>query len=454
MARIYNDSVTAALSSDISTDREVEEPSAVQTEVDSDTAAFEQACKIIPNGVQTESKRPDRHVEGVYPKYIEKGKGAYVWDYSGHSYIDYPCALGAILVGYSNTAVNKAVHSTIEKGNLFSLPNKSESVLSEKLCELIPSCEMVRLLKTGSEAVSAAIRIARAVTGNEGVVFCGYNGWHDAYAVTTSKKKGIPKGMRRYSGQFKYNNRDDLTDFFSLGKHVEFPIAAVVMEPYVFEEPKEGYLEAVKDLAHSNNALLVFDEVVTAFRTKEYSAQKYFGVIPDLTCLGKAMGNGYSISAVGGKAEYMKQLTGNCFVSSTYGGDLIGISAAIATLKVMEESNGLKRIWKSGQRLKDDFNALSAENGLRAHVQCIGLPSRTKFMFKNEAQAGLFWQECLRMGVLFGYAQFTTLSHGKDEIDITYEAMAAAMKKVAEHFDEPERALDGKVPSATFRLVR
>lgn len=413
---------------------------------------YKRACAVIPKGVQTESKRPDRHV-AVYPKFLERGKGAYVWDTAGNKYLDYPCSLGAILLGYAHPVVNQAIHRQIESGFLFSLPHRLETILAEKLCELVPCCESIRFLKTGSEAVSAAIKIARAATGNDGIVFCGYHGWHDTYNVTTSKKKGVPKYLSRLSGQFKYNDLEDLTEFFSLAKSVEYPIAAVVMEPYVFEAPQEGFLEGVRDLAHSNGALLIFDEIVTGFRTKGWSAQKYLDITPDLTCLGKAMGNGVPISAIGGKKEFMRQLEGDCFVSSTFGGDLLGIAASLATIKVLEESKGIEKIWNAGERLKNDFNTLAEENGLAAHVKCVGFPSRTSFQFKTEAQKSLFWQECLKSGVLFGYAQFTSCSHGEEELQLTQEAMSGAMKKVAQYFDDPESALEGKVAEATFRLV-
>lgn len=409
---------------------------------------YQRACQVIPKGVQTESKRPDRHIQGVYPIFLEKGKGAYVWDAAGNKYLDYPCALGSTLLGYSHPVVNQALHRQIESGFLFSLPHRLETILAEKLCELVPCCESVRFLKTGSEAVSAAIKIARAVTGNDGIVFCGYHGWHDTYNVTTSKKKGVPKYFARFSGQFKYNDLEDLTEFFSLAKSVEYPIAAVVMEPYVFEAPQEGFLEGVRDLAHSNGALLVFDEIVTGFRTKGWSAQKYFDMNPDLTCLGKAMGNGVPISAVCGKKEL--QLEGDCFVSSTFGGDLLGIAASLATIKVLEQTNGVEKIWESGERLQKDFNALAEENGLAAHVKCIGFPSRTSFQFKTEAQRSLFWQNCIKSGVLFGYSQFTSCAHGEGELEYTQEVMAKAMKKVKEFFDEPERALEGPVAKPTF----
>jgi len=431
-------------------EEQIEQETDFQTE---EQQYYQRACAVIPRGVQTESKRPDRHVQGVYPIFLERGKGAYVWDGAGNKYLDYPCGLGAILLGYSHPAVNQALQRQIKLGSLFSLPHRSETILAEKLCELIPCCESVRFLKTGSEAVSAAVKIARAATGNEGIVFCGYEGWHNDYCVTTSKRKGIPRNFARYSGQFRYNDLEDLTEFFTLAKSVEYPIAAVVVEPYVFEAPQEGFFEGVQNLAHSNGALLIFDEIVTAFRTKEYSAQKYFGITPDLTCLGKAMGNGVPISAVCGKSQYMKQIEGDCFVSSTFGGDLLGIAAALAVIKELEERDGIEKIWKAGERLKNDFNELAEQNGLAAQVECIGFPSRTYFKFKTEAQKGLFWQQCLKQGVLFGYAQFTTISHTEDELDYTQEVMAEAMKKVAEYFDEPERALEGKPPQATFRLV-
>lgn len=415
-----------------------------------DLEYFEKHTKaVIPDGVQTLSKMPEKHVKGVYPVYLDRAEGARV--YSGRwSYIDYPCGLGAILLGYRYPEVDVAVTRQLGNGCLFSLPNKLETKLAEKICQLIPSAEMCRFLKTGSEATSAAVKIARAVTGKMGIACCGYHGWSSWYSATTSKKKGTPDVYRELAGQFKYNDMESLERIFSLSEGVHSEIGAVIVEPYIYDEPKDNFLNRVIELAHSQGALVIFDEIVTGFRTKEFSAQKMFGVTPDLTCLGKAMANGLPISVVCGKKEFMKELEGSCFVSSTFGGELLSIAAALATIEVLETEPVIDHIWSMGQRLKDGFNELTRTV---KGVECIGYPPRTYFKFRTEAQKSLFWQECIKRGVLFGYAQFINYSHKQKEIDYTLKVIEKALDKVWFNFDEPEKVLEGPVARETFRLI-
>lgn len=409
-----------------------------------------QTCEIIPDGVQTLSKMPEKHVSGIYPKYITKGDGAYVWGDNDKKYIDFPCGLGAILLGYNNPIVNRAIIDQLNKGVLFSLPNYLETELAEKIVDIVPSAEMVRFLKTGSEATSAAVRIARAYTGKEGIICCGYHGWHDWYSFTTSKKKGVPE---QPVVQCKYNDIDAMIEAFDYQNKDTVGIAAVIMEPYILEEPKQEYLRKVRKLCNRHNTILIFDEVVTGFRTLGWTAQKYFDVMPDLTCLGKAMANGLPISCVCGKKELMKELQGDCFVSSTFGGELLSIAAALATIKIIEEQDVIKQIWNMGSRLKESFKQLVSVMNLTDGVSILGYPPRTFFKFETEALKSLFWQECLKKGVLFGYAQFISWSHGLGEIDHTVMAMRHALGMVRKYWEHPMDALEGAVAQETFRLV-
>jgi glutamate-1-semialdehyde aminotransferase len=382
---------------------------------------------------------PSKHVDGVYPKYLEYGNGAYVYDVHGNEYIDYPCGLGAVLLGYAHPQVNEAVTKQIFDGVIFSLPHKKETLLAEKICELIPSAEMVRFLKTGSEATSAAIRIARAHTKRQRILCCGYHGWHDWYNWTTPKHKGVL--LNQPVQQLEFGN-SELWD-----EYISNDVAAVIVEPYVLEKPN-GFLKDLRKLCDVSGTLLIFDEVVTGFRTKGFSAQKMFGVTPDLTCLGKAMANGFPISAVCGRREIMVELEGDCFVSSTFGGELASIAAALATINVLETEPVIEHIWEYGQQLKENFNRLWTED-----VECIGYPPRTFFKFPTEAHKSLFWQECLRQGVLFGYAQFINYSHQAAELNKTTQAMRYAADVVKSNWADPAKALDGKPAEETFRLV-
>lgn len=397
---------------------------------------WNRTLELIPDGVQTLSKMPQRHVDGVYPKYVDSAEGAYLNCGKG-KFIDYPMGLGTVILGHAHPEVNRAVKEQIERGTIYSLPNYQETQLAEMICDIIPSAEMCRFLKTGSEATSASIKIARAYTKRKRVIACGYHGWHDWYSSTCKPEGCVDKQVY----QVKYN------DLETFQKKINKNVAAVIMEPYIFEPPKEGFLKAIRKLCTDTGTVLIFDEVVTGFRTKKMSAQKLFDVTPDLTCLGKAMGNGFPISCVCGKRELMDVLK-TCFVSSTFGGDLVGIAAAIKTIEIVshKETHHLEIM---GSKLKTSFNRL-AENAGLFECKCIGYPQRTKFEFPSDAHRSLFWQECLRNGVFFGYAQFMSHAHKTPELDKTVMAMRHALKMVKRHKD-PLEYLDGKVATPALR---
>jgi len=390
---------------------------------------------------------PSRYVDGVYPIFFEFGKGCYVTDSEGNRFIDYPLGLGAILLGYNYPFVTNAVIQQVSMGTIFTLPSRLETVLAERLKKLIPCCEMMRFLKTGSEATSAAIKIARSYTKREYIAFCGYHGWHDWYTVNTPKNKGIPDCYKDLTHRFEFNDIGSLKNIIKKHK-----LAAVILEPCIFHEPKDGFLKKVINLAHRNKALVIFDEVVTGFRFPGYSAQKFYGVKPDLATFGKAMGNGFPISCVCGKSKIMKELEKDCFVSSTFGGDLIGISAALATIKVLENNNAIDHIWFLGQYLQDGYNEIAKSLGIE--TSCIGYPNRTMHLFPTAEHKSLFWQECIKRGVLFGYAQFISYSHSQKEIDYTLEVIKEALGVVKDNWKNPKKALKGKPAEEVWRLIK
>lgn len=396
---------------------------------------WQETLNVIPNGIQTESKKPSAYIEGVYPYYIESGNGAYISD-GIKNYIDYPLGLGAIILGHANEQVNLAVLDRMRKGILFPIPNELETVLAKKISDLIPCAEQVRFLKTGSEACTAAAKIARAYTGKTKIIKTEeyYHGWHPCLAALESRVAGIPKEFKKTLIHITYNNIDVYKNYTK----EKDDIAAVFLEPYRFERPLAKFLPALRNWCTENNILLVFDEIVTGFRTKEWSAQKYFGVTPDLCMIGKAMANGLPISAVCGKREIMEVLKGDCFVSSTFGGELASIAAALKTIEIIENEGVIDHIWRYGQRLKDEFNSLAEANQVKA--ECVGFPCRTEFRFqgeRGELYRKLFWQECLKNGVFFGKAQFVSFSHGQLELDTTIVAMSKALEIVRKYYKNP-----------------
>ena len=404
---------------------------------------WDRTLSLIVDGVQTLSKMPNKYVDGVYPKYISHGKGSKVYG-DGNEYIDYTCGLGAIVLGHADEEVNQAVFEQARKGTLFGLPHESETLLAEKLVEYFP-IDKVRFLKTGSEATSAAVKIARTYTSKRAIFCCGYHGWHEWYNHITSKNEGCSKS-ETYS--FKYNDIASLRALFRRHKSV----AAVIMEPYVYDAPKDDFLAEVRRTCDQNKALLIFDEVVTGFRTNRWCAANEYRIKPDLMCIGKAMGNGYPISAVGGLKNVMDVLRGGCFVSSTFGGDLIGIAAALKVIDIIERRGVFKHINDMGERVKANFNIIAGNEGIKA--ECIGFGCRTHFRFDSDLEKSTFWQECLKKGVFFGHAQFTSFAHDLGDADNTIATMRHALRMIRKYKGHVKDLLEGTVAKETLRLAQ
>ena len=391
---------------------------------------------IILNGTLTLSKSPDYIVPG-YPIYVDKAKGAYFWDSEGNRYIDYPLALGPVILGYAYDEVDAAVKEQMAKGFLYSLSSKREIELAELLCEIIPSAEKIKILKTGSEATSAAVRIARAYTRRDIVAVCGYHGWHDWTVVRTERNAGVPSQLRDLIYEFSYNDIDSLQMVFDRnpGK-----IAAVIMEPVGMYEPVDDFLNKVAVLTRKNGALLIYDEVITGFRLSLGGAQGYFSVTPDLSVFGKAMANCYAIAAVVGKQDIMNEVEDDVFISSTYGGDLLAITAAVKTIEILKENNVNNHIINLGQKLKEGLNAIIENNNISA--SCEGMPHRTFIVFRDAEGVSskmietLFRQECLARGIFLGYGHFICFSHTENDIKATLEAASevfALIRKALEN---------------------
>lgn len=406
------------------------------------------AKNYIPGGCQTMSKAAEKYVRGVYPVTIAKGNGAVVDDDEGNSYVDFISGLGPIILGYNHVSVTKAAIKAIQDGGpTFSLPHTSETRLAEMLSNLYPSAEMTRFFKTGSDALSAAVRVARAFTGKSRVLVCGYHGWHDWYAVSTDKPCGIPENLKENVGVFRYNDIQSLRDLFT-----KDDVAAVVLEPVVYDGPENGFLEQVIQVAHEHEALVVFDEVVTGFRFGLAGAAGYFEVTPDLACFSKAMGNGYPIGALSGKRDYMEMFERPDFlVSGTFNGDTVSLAAAFATIYALRDNErmNIKKLWAAGDRLRNLFSEIVTMAGLEG-VYVRGFAPRTDFVFPTIEHKALFWQECVKKGVLFGYANFPSAAHSQMIIENVGNAMEVAMRTVKEHWADPVAALEGQVPQSPF----
>lgn len=415
------------------------------------------AAELIPSGSQTFSKGPSQFVQGVAPVYLERGEKAHVWDVDGNEYVDTVLALAPIILGYCDPRVDGAVQEQLKKGVSFSLPHRLEIEVAEKLVAMIPCAEMVRFGKNGSDATSGAIRAARAYTGREMVACCGYHGWQDWYIGTTTRNGGVPKGTCELTKTFVYNDIDSLKNLFS---QCPGQIAAVIMEPISVEKPRDNFLAEVKEVAHAHGALLIFDEVVTGFRLAKGGAQEYFGVIPDLACFGKAMANGFPLSAIVGRKEIMR-IFDEIFFSFTFGGETASLAAACGTIETFLEKDVIGVLWEQGERLQQGFNVLVEGLGLAQYVNCIGLPPRT--IIDITAPEGMdslllkaiLQQEMIRRGVL--WAGYHNVCFSMTEADVMHilRAYRAALPVVKEAMESevPEKYLLGERLQPVFRKV-
>jgi glutamate-1-semialdehyde aminotransferase len=418
---------------------------------------WERAQRIIPAGTQTFSKGPTQYVGGIAPKYLQRAEGARVWDVDGNEYLDCAFGLGAILLGHCYPATTRAVEAQLREAISLTLMHPLEVEVSEALIEAIPSAEMVRFAKNGSDATAGAVRCVRAYTGREHIAHCGYHGWQDWYIGCTTRNRGVPKGDIALQHGFLYNDLDSLARIFAA-----YPdqVAAVIMEPVQLTEPQGSFLTEVVEVAHSHGALVIFDEIVTGFRLALGGAQEHYGVAPDLTCVGKGLGNGLPISAVVGRAEMMQEFA-EIFFSFTFGGECLSLAAAKATLHELRTKPVHEHLWRLGRRLRDGCIKLVEESGLEDVAEVSGLPPRVMVAFKDAGGAdslavkSLFQQEAIKRGVLYSGQHFMCYSHTDADIDYMLEAYQDALTivKQAVGARAVEQRLEGTKVQPVFRPV-
>jgi len=394
---------------------------------------LKRAEATIPLGSQTFSKSRTQYPVGVSPLFIDRAKGSYVWDLDGNRYVDLVNSLAAITLGYNNKYVNRAVSRQLKKGTLFSLPGVLETEVAEQIVELVPSAEMVRFAKNGTDATSAAIRLARAYTGRDHVIFCGYHGWQDWFVGATTKNKGVPSAVSMLTHKFNYNDLESLTNLFSA-----FPnqIAAVILEPMNSTYPAHGFLEGVRDLTQKNGSILIFDEVVTGFRFDIGGAQKLFNVIPDLTALGKGIANGHPLSAVVGKREIMNEME-NIFFSGTFGGELLSLASAKATIELYKKIDVCAELNFIGSTLATGLKQIITDLEMESVLEISGHPTWLFLLWKSaygqpvENIKAFFLQEMFKSGVLILSTHNVSLSLKEKDIDkvlVAYEATLSKLK--------------------------
>ncbi|OGH79456.1 MAG: hypothetical protein A2469_01620 [Candidatus Magasanikbacteria bacterium RIFOXYC2_FULL_40_16] len=417
---------------------------------------LKEIMKYIPSGAQTLSKNPTQYVVGVTPLTIAKAKGVYLWDEEGNKYLDTLLALGPMIFGYANERIDNAVKAQIDKGTIFSLPSEHELVLAKLLREVVPCAEMSRFVMDGNEATTGAVRLARQITGRDHVAKCGYHGFQDWSICTKSgRNSGVPEVFKTLTHDFKYNDIESLEKIFS-----DYPdkIAAVILEPVSSEPPTNDFLQKVQETAKKHGALLIFDEMVTGFRWALGGAQEYFKVTPDLACFSKAVSNGYPLSIISGKEEYMKRMD-EIFVSMTFAGFTLGLVAAIETIKMMREFGDVhEHIHKLGESLINGGNEIATQNNLPIKFSGYGphpvMTIKIEDDYTNRLLKSFIYQEMNKVGILFSASMMVGYAHQQEHIDFILREFKKICEQLAgiEDYKKLEAKLEGDV--AAPRAVR
>lgn len=384
------------------------------------------ARTLIPSACQTYSKSPTRYPKGA-PDHVTKAYGAYVYDASGNPWLDCVSGLGSVILGHHDSDVDAAIAKQLSRGISFPLPTELEYELARRIVDYIPSAGMVRFCKNGADSCAAAVRIARAVTGRPFIASIGYHGYHD-WTIARQNPRGVPSHNAGYLTVLDYGDLAQLK--FELA---ERQYACVAMEPVVAQypvSPPPGYLEAIRTLCTATDTILIFDEVVTFGRILEGSAQRYFNVIPDITALGKCLGNGMPLNAVVGRADLMRTLDEGVFFSTTHGGEALSLAAGIATLDKLVRENVPATLNVMGCRLIKSWRDMAYDLEATGQVELLGYPSRLVWKWADPDDAARFGEALVAEHVLSqGYLNLT-LAFGEDELQKLERAWARGVKAV------------------------
>ena len=394
---------------------------------------WKRAKQVIPGGNMLLSKRAEMFLPDQWPAYFSKAKGCKVWDLDGRDYIDMSImGIGTNVLGYGHPEVDEAVRKTIDAGNMSTFNCPEEVYLAERLVELHPWAHMVRFARSGGEANAVAIRIARAASGKDKVAFCGYHGWHDWYLAANLgdethlaghllpglEPKGVPGNLRDTIFPFTYNRLDELESLINT-----HDIGVIKMEVSRNQGPENGFLEKVRKLATDRGIVLIFDECTSGFRQTFGGLHKLYGVEPDMAMFGKALGNGYAITATIGRREVMEAAQAT-FISSTFWTERIGPTAALKTLEVMERLKSWDTITQTGLSIRQGWQRLADKHHLE--VDHWGLPALTGFTFRSSnalAYKTLITQEMLTKGYLSGNSVYVCIEHTPDVVADFFAAL-------------------------------
>jgi glutamate-1-semialdehyde 2,1-aminomutase len=423
----------------------------------------DRAHHLIPGGCHTYAKGDDQYPI-VAPRFIARGFGCRVWDTDGREYIEYGMGNRTVGLGHAFPAVLEAVQRELRRGANFTRPSPIEVACAEQFLGLIDGAEMVKFCKDGSDATSGAVRLARAYTGRDMIACCAdhpFFSTDDWFIGTTPMNSGIPEPIRQLTVTFRYG---DLASAAALFDQHPGRIAALILEPARTEDPERGYLQALQDLCHDNGALLILDEMITGFRWHNGGAQKLYGIVPDLSTFGKALANGFSVSALAGRREFMRLggLDHNdrprvFLLSTTHGAETHALAAAIATMEVYQREGVIEHLYRQGTRLRQQTETAIRRHGLTEFVQILGKACCLSYATldqdgrPSQAFRTLFLQETIRRGVLVP-SLVVSYSHADEDIDLTVAAIDEALGVYRRALDDGvERHLIGRPSQTVYR---
>lgn len=427
---------------------------------------YKKAKTLIPGGTMLLSKRPEMFLPDNWPAYFSKAKGCKIWDLDNNELVDMSImGIGTNTLGYGHDEVDNAVMETVKKGNMSTLSCPEEVYLAEKLVEINPWAGMVRFARSGGEANSIAIRIARAASGKDKVAICGYHGWHDWYLSANHNSgdslsghllpglnpNGVPKALKDTVLPFHYNNFDELLELVD-----NHEIGVIKMEVVRNFGPEDNFLHKVRDLATRKNIVLIFDECTSGFRETFGGIYKKYGVEPDMAMYGKTIGNGYALTAVVGKRSVMEAAQ-TSFISSTFWTERIGPTAALSTLKVMEEIKSWDIITSIGKKVQEGWNSLASAHGLI--IDIAGIPSLSTYSFKSKnalAYKTLITQEMLKKNILASTNFYASIAHEDNYIQRYFselDKVYAIIKKCENQELNINDLLDGPICHSGFKRL-
>jgi glutamate-1-semialdehyde 2,1-aminomutase len=428
---------------------------------------YNRAKELIPGGTQLLSKRPEMFLPELWPAYYDRAKGCEVWDLDGNRYIDMSTmGVGSCVLGYADDDINKAVKSAVDKGNMCTLNAPEEVELAELLTELHPWAEMVRYARTGGEAMSVAVRIARAKTGKDIVLFCGYHGWHDWYLSSNLADEksldghllpglnpmGVPRSLKGLTCPFNYN---DAQGFQKLINEHKDSVGVVVMESIRNNSPDKEFIETIRRVTDEMGIILIVDEITAGFRLNNGGAHLLFGLEPDIAVFAKGISNGFPMAAIIGKRDVM-EVAQDTFISSTYWTDRIGPTAALATINKIKDNNITEHLISTGNKVKDLWRTMASKHDIEIEISGIDPLGHFDFKYNNPLVIKtLFTQLMLEKGFLASNGFYASYTH-KDEliekysdaVDSTFDFMSNAIKE-----GNPEKYLKGPVCHSGFKRL-